>query len=155
MVDPYEVLGVERGADAATVTKAYRSLARQFHPDRYATSQPQVAELAAKRMAEINIAHQVLTDPEAARRVRHSEMRRDAATGRGPAQTVYATSAHTAAPGGPSAGRPGSTLTDIIDEIVDPVRGGQVEDAPRAPAAEAWTMHGDAEPRRRRRFRRG
>lgn len=99
-MDPYEVLGVERGADPATITKAYRRLAREYHPDRYLTAQPQIAELAARRMADINIAHEVLTDPEAARRHRHSEMRREAATSHSGAVqgTVYATSAFTTAP---------------------------------------------------------
>lgn len=33
MVNPYQVLGVKTGADLAEVKKAYRSLARRFHPD--------------------------------------------------------------------------------------------------------------------------
>mgnify|MGYP002779826495 CR=1 FL=1 len=32
--DYYEILGVEKSADAETLKKAYRKLAMQFHPDR-------------------------------------------------------------------------------------------------------------------------
>ena len=31
--DYYEVLGVEKGADDATLKKAYRTLAKKYHPD--------------------------------------------------------------------------------------------------------------------------
>ena len=31
--DYYEVLGVEKGADDAAIKKAYRSLAKKYHPD--------------------------------------------------------------------------------------------------------------------------
>ena len=31
--DYYEVLGVDKNADAATIKKAYRTLAKKYHPD--------------------------------------------------------------------------------------------------------------------------
>jgi molecular chaperone DnaJ len=57
--DPYAVLGVERKASADEIKKAYRKLARQYHPDR----NPGDAK-AEVRFKEINEAHDVLADPE-------------------------------------------------------------------------------------------
>jgi molecular chaperone DnaJ len=56
--DPYAVLGVERDADADTIKKAYRRLARQYHPD--VNSEPGAAE----RFKEVSHAYEVLSDPE-------------------------------------------------------------------------------------------
>jgi molecular chaperone DnaJ len=56
--DPYETLGVDRQADADTVKKAYRRLARQYHPD--VNPDPQSQE----RFKEITAAYEVLSDPE-------------------------------------------------------------------------------------------
>lgn len=110
LLDPYEVLGVERGSREDVITTVYRRLARQYHPDRYAASQTAMMAIAQQRMADINIAYAILTDPEAARRHRHSEMRRDAAVAKRQAAvdhgTVFATSAHTAAPPAGQAPRP-------------------------------------------------
>ena len=55
--DYYEVLGVSKGADEATLKKAYRGLAMQYHPDK----NPDNAEAAGK-MKEINEAYAVLSD---------------------------------------------------------------------------------------------
>ena len=51
--DPYGVLGVSRDASEEEITKAYRSLAKKYHPD----LNPGNAE-AAKKMAEINAAYE-------------------------------------------------------------------------------------------------
>lgn len=57
--DYYEVLGVERDADEATIKRAYRSLAMKYHPDRNPGDKH-----AIEKMKEINEAYAVLTDPE-------------------------------------------------------------------------------------------
>lgn len=58
--DPYEVLGVSRNASMDEIRKAYRELARKYHPDNYADNPLQ--DLAAERMSEINEAYDTLTN---------------------------------------------------------------------------------------------
>ncbi|MFN8205392.1 MAG: DnaJ domain-containing protein [Solirubrobacteraceae bacterium] len=56
--DPYEVLGVARGADDNQIKKAFRKLARELHPD---VNSSETAEEDFKEAAE---AYEVLSDPE-------------------------------------------------------------------------------------------
>jgi curved DNA-binding protein len=56
--DYYQTLGVGREAPADQVKKAYRKLARKYHPD--VSKEPD----AEKRMKEVNEAYEVLSDPE-------------------------------------------------------------------------------------------
>jgi len=56
--DYYASLGVARDAPAEAVKKAYRKLARKYHPD--VSKEPD----AEKRMKEVNEAYEVLSDPE-------------------------------------------------------------------------------------------
>ena len=57
--DYYEVLGVDKNADEATIKKAYRNLAKKYHPD----MNPGDAE-AEKKFKEASEAYAVLSDPE-------------------------------------------------------------------------------------------
>ncbi len=50
MRDPYEVLGVGRDADDRQVKKAFRSLARELHPDPVLRQAPQRARTRATSM---------------------------------------------------------------------------------------------------------
>ncbi|MBR0774661.1 J domain-containing protein [Bradyrhizobium diazoefficiens] len=59
MRDPYEVLGVPRGAGAAAIKSAYRKLAKKHHPDSN-KNDPKAAE----RFAEINTANEILGDED-------------------------------------------------------------------------------------------
>ena len=62
MRDPFEVLGVARDADEETLTKAYRKLARQYHPDTHPDD-----PVAERRMKEINAAYEQIKDIRAGR----------------------------------------------------------------------------------------
>ncbi len=57
--DYYEVLGVEKGADEATIKKAYRQLAKKYHPDVNPGDKS-----AEEKFKEVNEAYQVLSNPE-------------------------------------------------------------------------------------------
>jgi len=57
--DFYETLGVDRGADAGAIKKAYRRLAMQYHPDRNPGDQT-----AEQRFKEISEAYDVLKDDQ-------------------------------------------------------------------------------------------
>src|SRR6185436_16012731 len=67
--DFYSVLGVGSGASQDEIKKAYRKLAKKYHPDANA-SDPKAAE----RFKEISEANNVLSDPE--KRKQYDEMRR-------------------------------------------------------------------------------
>ena len=56
--DYYKTLGIAKGASADDIKKAYRRLARKYHPDVSKEAD------ASARMAEVNEANAVLSDPE-------------------------------------------------------------------------------------------
>jgi curved DNA-binding protein CbpA len=58
MADYYDLLGVSRDADADTLKRAYRRMARQYHPDINKDSG------AEDRFKEIGRAYEVLSDPQ-------------------------------------------------------------------------------------------
>ena len=67
--DYYEVLGVTRGAEADEVKRAYRKLARKYHPD---VSKEKNAE---NKFKEVQEAYEVLRDPE--KRAAYDQLGRD------------------------------------------------------------------------------
>src|SRR5579884_2726219 len=58
-LDLYQRLGLKRGASEAEIKKAYRSLAKQLHPDRNKDNPN-----AAKRFSEVTAAYDLLSDKD-------------------------------------------------------------------------------------------
>jgi curved DNA-binding protein len=71
--DYYEILGVGRAADADEVKRAYRKMARKYHPD---VSKERNAE---EKFKEVQEAYEVLRDPE--KRAAYDQLGRDYRTG--------------------------------------------------------------------------
>ena len=79
MADFYQTLGVARGASHDEIRKAFRKLARRYHPDKNPGDQA-----AEEKFIEANGAHETLSDPD--KRKQYDEMLRlgafDPRTGR-------------------------------------------------------------------------
>lgn len=88
--DPYAVLGISRDASSADISRAYRRLARELHPD----SRPADAA-AADRFRAVTAAHELLSDP--ARRAAHDYRQAGHVTASPPRGATPGTS-----PGGPA-----------------------------------------------------
>ena len=96
MRDPYEILGVAKGADIKEVKKAYRKLARQLHPDLHPGDSK-----AENRFKEVSAAHQFLSNAEQKARYDRGEI--DASGAPRAERTFYRTYAD---------GPPGSRYSD-------------------------------------------
>ena len=59
--DYYKILGVKRNAKKKDITKAYRKLAQQWHPDNFQDEDEK--KTAEKKFMDIAAAKEVLTDP--------------------------------------------------------------------------------------------
>ncbi len=72
MRDPYQVLGVARGASDADIKKAYRKLAKENHPDRNADNPKKL-----ERFKEANSAYELLSDADKKARFDRGEIDAD------------------------------------------------------------------------------
>ena len=57
--DYYEILGIDRNADAEAIKSAYRKLAKKYHPDLHPGD-----AAAAEKFKEINEANETLSDAQ-------------------------------------------------------------------------------------------
>lgn len=63
MRNPYEVLGIKEGSSKEEIKKAYRELAKKYHPDQF--NQNPLKDLAEDKMRELNAAYdQLMKEPE-------------------------------------------------------------------------------------------
>lgn len=63
MKDYYAILGLDADASSESVKLAYRRLAREAHPDRFGKQGHEAQAQASARMAELNEAYEILSDP--------------------------------------------------------------------------------------------
>ena len=102
--DYYEVLGIDRGADDAAIKKAYRAMAKKYHPD----VNPGDKE-AEEKFKDVNEAYSVLSDPQ--KRARYDQFgHEDPAAGGGQGGAGF---------GGSAAGGTDPNVVDADYTVVD------------------------------------
>jgi DnaJ-class molecular chaperone len=148
MRDPYDVLGVSRDASNADIKKAFRKLAKKFHPDQ--SKEPKAKE----RFAEINNAYEILGEPKKREQFDRGEIGADGkpkfqgfegfgAGGAPPGQGGFRWSS--SGPFGRSGGDAGFSPDDILSEILGRGGfGGQARRAGRPSAPRGTDVNGSA-----------
>ncbi len=128
MRDPYEVLGVPRGASAAAIKSAYRKLAKKHHPDAN-KNDPK----SAARFSEVNSANEIIGDEAKRKQFDRGEIDAEGKPrfqgfpggdprGRGASPPGGGFSFRTAGPGAQEFG--GAGFEDILKSMFGGARGG-------------------------------
>jgi DnaJ-class molecular chaperone len=121
MRDPYEVLGVPRGASAAAIKSAYRKLAKKHHPDSN-KNDPKAAE----RFSEINSANEIIGDEDKRKQFDRGEIDADGkprfqgfpgGDPRGRARGAGGFESHSFRTGGGPGGAGGAGFEDILNSM--------------------------------------
>ena len=122
MRDPYEVLGVPRGASAAAIKSAYRKLAKKHHPDAD-KNDPK----SAARFSELNSANEIIGDEDKRKQFERGEIDAEGkprfqgfpgGDPRGRASPGGGFESHTFRSGGAGSGGPGSGgFEDILNSM--------------------------------------
>ncbi len=114
MKDPYTVLGVSKAASQEDIKKAYRSLAKELHPDRHPDD-----TATAERFKEVSAAYNLLGDAAQRARFDRGEIGADG-------QERAPHGFHYAGAGGDDFGRGGNRgFEDIVGDIFGGFRGGR------------------------------
>ena len=131
-VDYYKVLGVDASADQKAITKAYRKLARETHPD----TNPGKEE----RFKEVSAAYDVIGDPE--RRKEYDEVRR-----LGPAASPFGAGGGGGGGGGNPFGGGGFRMDDLGDlgDVLGGIFGRRGRGGPTGPRPAGPQRGGDLE----------
>src|ERR1700738_2837103 len=117
MRDPYEVLGVQRGASAAAIKSAYRKLAKKHHPDAN-KNDPK----SAARFAELNSANEIIGDEDKRKQFDRGEIDAE-----GKPRFLGFPGGDPRArggPGGPHTSRPGGVVGGVVEDILNSMFGG-------------------------------
>ena len=85
--DYYEVLGIQKGASEDEIKKAYKKLARKYHPDNYANNP--LADLAQEKMKQINEAYDAITKERAGGGAQYKTYTQPGSTSSGSASGPY------------------------------------------------------------------
>lgn len=139
----YKILGVSEKADADEIKKAYRKLAKKYHPDANRDD-----PTAAERFKEVGEAYAVLSDPK--KRVQYDQMRRFGGLG------SFGGGAPRGGPRPPGGGAPGDpgfsfddlqggfgNISDLFSSLFDMGKKGQEGSAPGASTKSTGRQKGE------------
>ena len=123
MADPYQTLGVARGATDDDIKKAYRKLAKELHPDRNKDNPK-----ASERFSQVTQAYDLLTDKDKRARFDRGEIDGDgnpaAPFGYGPRPGAGGRAGGGFSPDFGGGGDGGADFSDIFEGIFGGARGG-------------------------------
>jgi DnaJ-class molecular chaperone len=110
--DYYTILGIPRDASADDIKKAYRRLARQYHPDMHSGSKKGEME---KKFKELNEAHELLSDPD--KRKKYDQYGANWEQAEAYERARQEAQVRTRATGGPESSFGGGDFSDLFENL--------------------------------------